>query len=311
MSITEKMKAQTFGVEIEMYNIHRMRAAEITADFFCTHRCEYTHGGYKTWSAWDDKGREWKFSRDSSIRTSCDNEKCELVTPILGYEDIENLQELLRQLRHAGAKSDPEHGCGIHIHVGGEGHTAQSLRNLVNIMAAHEDILINAIRIPTSRSDHYCKTVDPTFLQELNTKKPRNLRALENVWYGSQYYSGFRYEHYNETRYHMLNLHSFFHGHGTVEFRLFQFDDPDAQSKGGLHAGKIKSYIQLALALSQAAKEAKSASPTKVQMDNQKYAMRTWLLRLGFIGDEFSTARKWLTDRLPGDAAFRHGRKQA
>jgi hypothetical protein len=36
--------------------------------------------------------------------------------------------------------------------------------------------------------------------------------------------------------------------------------------------------------------------------------MRTWLLRLGFIGEEFKTAREFLTKNLEGDAAFRHGR---
>ena len=36
--------------------------------------------------------------------------------------------------------------------------------------------------------------------------------------------------------------------------------------------------------------------------------MRTWLLRLGFIGDEFKTAREILTKRLAGDTAFRNGR---
>ena len=39
-----------------------------------------------------------------------------------------------------------------------------------------------------------------------------------------------------------------------------------------------------------------------------KPEMRTWLLRLGFIGDEFKTARELLTKRLSGDGAFRNGR---
>ena len=39
-------------------------------------------------------------------------------------------------------------------------------------------------------------------------------------------------------------------------------------------------------------------------------AMRTWLLRLGFIGDEFKTARELYTKRLEGDTAFRNGRPQ-
>jgi hypothetical protein len=36
--------------------------------------------------------------------------------------------------------------------------------------------------------------------------------------------------------------------------------------------------------------------------------MRTWLMRLGFIGEEFVTAREILTKNLEGDAAFRFGR---
>ena len=314
MSITDNMKDQTFGVEIEMYGISRQNAAQVAASYFGTNNSAHIGGGcYDVWSAWDQQGREWQFSRDSSIRAANELEKCELVTPILYYSDIETLQELIRQLRHKGARSNPNHGCGVHIHVGGDGHTAQSLRNLVNIMAAHEDILINAIQIASSRTYQYCKPVDPNFLQKVNSVKPKNLQAFEDIWYQSQNSDIMRTLHYNNSRYHMLNLHSFFNGHGTVEFRLFQFDNPNPNGhyKGGLHAGKLKSYIQLALALNQAAKEAKSTQPTKVQMENQKYAMRTWLLRLGFIGPEFETARKWLLDRLSGDAAYRHGRPAA
>ena len=42
--------------------------------------------------------------------------------------------------------------------------------------------------------------------------------------------------------------------------------------------------------------------------ENPKFAMRTWLIRLGMVGAEFSTARSFLTKNLDGDAAFRYGR---
>ena len=93
----------------------------------------------------------------------------------------------------------------------------------------------------------------------------------------------------------MLNLHATF-TKGTVEFRLFQFDAPADGKKNGLHAGQLKSYIQFALALSQMAKEVKTASPKPQQNENPKYAMRTWLLRLGFIGEEFKATPR--NDRL-------------
>ena len=105
----------------------------------------------------------------------------------------------------------------------------------------------------------------------------------------------------------MLNLHATF-TKGTVEFRLFQFDAPAGGKQNGLHAGQLKSYIQLCLAISHKALTAKSASPARPQTDNPKYTFRCWLLRLGFIGEEFATAREVLTKRLAGDASFRHGR---
>ena len=306
-----EMKNQTIGVEVEMNNITRQKAAKVAADFFGTGRYENTAGrnGYSTWSAWDAQGREWKFQKDVSI-AGPDEQKCELVTPILTYGDIETLQELCRQLRHAGAKSDASRGCGVHIHIGAQGHTPQSLRNLANIMASHESLIAEALKLDRSRMSRYCRTVDPNFLAKVNSRKPKTMAQLADIWYTSHGASYGRNQHYNDSRYHMLNLHATF-TKGTVEFRLFQFDEPTAERRGGIHAGQLKSYIQLCLALSQMAKDVRTASPKPQQDENPKYAMRTWLLRLGFIGEEFATARDFLTRNLSGDTAFRHGRAAA
>ena len=300
------MKTQTIGCEVEMTCITRKAAARIAADFFGTGRFEYTGYHYSTWSAWDAQGREWKFMSDSSIRTQ-NGEACELVTPILKYEDIETLQELIRRLRRAGARSDYTLGCGVHIHIGAQGHTPQTLRNLANIMAGHETLIAEAIKVDRRRMSQYCQTVDPDFLKQLNKKKPSTMAELADIWYNSQGCGYRRDAHYNNSRYHMLNLHATF-TKGTVEFRLFQFDPPADGKKNGLHAGKLKSYIQLCLAMSQMAKEVRTASPKEQQKDNKKFAMRTWLIRLGFVGEEFATAREVLTENLSGDTAFRFGR---
>ena len=304
----EEMKKQTIGVEVEMNSITRQKAAQVAAEFFGTGRYEYTAGrnGYETWSAWDEQGREWKMQKDVSI-AGPDSQKCELVTPILTYGDIETLQELIRRLRKAGAKSDYTRGCGVHIHIGAKGHTPQTLRNLANIMASHESLLKDALALDEYRVGRYCRPVDENFLKEVNKKKPKTMAKLADIWYTSQGEGYGRGQHYNGSRYHMLNLHATF-TKGTVEFRLFQFDAPSDGKLNGLHAGQLKSYIQLCLALSQMAKEVRSASAKPQQNENPKYAMRTWLLRLGFIGEEFATARDILTRRLSGDAAFRSGR---
>src|SRR5699024_1745290 len=155
-----------------------------------------------------------------------------------------------------------------------------------------------------------CRTLDQLNKKLANHRNPSTITLIAEFWYNSHDANFSRINHYNDSRYHMLNYHATF-TKGTVEFRLFQFDEPTGERRGGLHAGQLKSYIQLCLALSQMAKTLKTASPKPQQNENPKYTMRTWLLRLGFIGDEFKTAREILTKRLAGDTAFRHGREAA
>ncbi len=307
----EAMKQQTIGVEVEMNNITRESAAKLAATYFGTGRYEYTGGrnGYSTWSAWDSDGREWKFQKDVSIQGE-DSKKCELTSPVLHYNDIPLLQELIRQLRHAGAKSDATRGCGVHIHIGAQGHTPQTLRNLANIMASHEELIADALNLNHYRMDRYCRTIDPRFVTEPNHKKPKTMAQLADIWYGSQNADYGRNQHYNSSRYHMTNYHAVF-TKGTIEFRCFEFESPHDGKLGGLHAGRLRAYIQLCLALSQMAKDVKTASPKPQQIENPRFAMRTWLMRMGFIGEEFATARDILTKNLDGDAAFRHGRQAA
>lgn len=204
----EEMKKQTIGVEVEMNNITRNKAAKIAANFFGTGRYENTadRNGYYTWSAYDEQGREWKFQKDVSI-AGPDSEKCEMVTPILTYADIETLQELIRRLRKSGAKSDSTRGCGVHIHIGANGHTAQTLRNLANIMASHESLLSEALNLDGDRIRRYCRTVDIRFLEQVNRRKPKTMSELADVWYKSHDENYGRNHHYNGSRYHMLNLH--------------------------------------------------------------------------------------------------------
>ena len=49
----------------------------------------------------------------------------------------------------------------------------------------------------------------------------------------------------------------------------------------------------------------RGASRIKRQPENEKYTFRTWLLRLGLIGDEFKTARQHLLKNLEGNIAWR------
>lgn len=294
------MRTQRFGIEIEMTGITREKAAEAIAQYFGTESF-YIGTYYKTYGAKDRQGRTWKATYDSSItaqkksggRTvrATDEYKCEVVSPILTYEDLPDLQEIVRQLRHKGAFVNSQ--CGIHIHVDASRYTPQTLRNLVNIIASKEDILYKALRIDPARM-RWCKKTNEKLIEAINRKKPETMEALKDIWYAGSF--GGRDEHYNETRYHGLNLHSTF-TKGTVEFRLFN---------STTHAGEIKAYIQFCLAVSHQALTQKKASARKTVTDNEKYAFRCWMLRLGLSGDEFKTCRLHFLKHLEGNSAWRN-----
>ncbi|SHH59095.1 amidoligase family protein [Clostridium grantii] len=297
------MKNQTIGVEIEMTGITREKAAEITSKLLGG-EVKRLFDTYDTYEIKAPDRRIWKIMSDASIKTMEKKKgtlipanrsySVELVTPILKYDDdIETLQEIVRQLRHEGAISESKLQCGIHIHIGGKDHTPNTLKNLVNLMAAKEDLIYKSLEIDPARV-RYCKKVNEDLIETINKKKPKTLSQLADIWYNG-YGVENRSRHYHSSRYHGLNLHSTF-TKGTIEFRLFN---------GTLHAGKIRSYIVFCLAISHQALKQKSASAKRTHTDNEKYTFRCWLLRLGLIGDEFKNCRQHLMKSLDGNSAWR------
>lgn len=278
-----------------MTGITRSAAAKIIGDYLGA-SAVHVGGCYDTYTVEDSTGRKWKVVSDSSIhcqsrggREAGNPYSVEVVSPICKYEDIERVQEIIRSLRHGGARVNDS--CGIHVHVDASPHTPQTLRNIANIMASKEDLLYKALQIKVER-EYYCKKADLRFLDEVNAQRPKTMEQMERLWYNGA--SG-RYDHYDSTRYHALNLHSVF-SKGTIEFRMFN---------STLHAGEVKSYIQLCLAISHQALVQQRAMRTRTHSSNEKYTFRTWLLRLGLIGDEFKTARQHLLKNLEGNIAWR------
>lgn len=295
------MKTTFFGIEIEMSGLTRATAASTVAELL-NGTVTKANDHYDTYKVTDRQDRVWKLMSDASI--TCQKKvdgrmvpasreySVELVSPKLTYEnDIDTLQEIVRRLRKAGAVTSGTEG--IHIHLDGSNHTPRSIKNFVNIIASKNDLFYKALEIEPSRA-RYCQKIDSDLVEKIKAKKPTTFQQLEEIWYAG--YSGNRTTHYHESRYCFLNLHSFFYGVGTVELRGFN---------STLHAGKIRSYIILALALNQQALTQKCASAKKNQTENEKFAMRTYLNRIGFIGDEFKNCREHLTAALSGSAAWR------
>ena len=181
------MREQKFGIEIELTGLTRQKAAEVIAKYLGS-SCQYDGGYYEEYSVYDNQGRKWKVMYDSSIVArkkdgthGGDEYKVEFVSPICEYADIPTIQEIVRQLRHAGAIAGEK--CGIHVHVNAAPHNAKSLRNITNIMYSKEDLIYKALQVDVNREHRYCKKVEEDFLQSLNRKKPKTLAEVSNIWY--------------------------------------------------------------------------------------------------------------------------------
>lgn len=76
---------------------------------------------------------------------------------------------------------------------------------------------------------------------------------------------------------------------------------------GEIDADHAQAYMNLIVQLCAMAKNSKRITAKDTPTDNEKYAFRCFLLRLGFIGDGFKRYRKILLEKLDGSSAFRNG----
>ena len=116
------------------------------------------------------------------------------------------------------------------------------------------------------------------------------------------------------------NLHSLIAAKGRLIRRALGVDCLPVQVEAGtvsfpwfegraLDAGEVKAYAHLISALCDMARNQKRITAKEKDSDNNKYAFRCFLLRLGFIGAEFKEERKILLRNLTGSSAFKSGSK--
>ena len=84
----------------------------------------------------------------------------------------------------------------------------------------------------------------------------------------------------------------------TVSFHWFtEMPEPEA----------VKAYTHFIAALGKMSRDLKRISATEKEVDNEKYAFRCFLLRLGFIGSEYKAERKILLQNLSGNSSWKNG----
>ena len=281
------MRNLRFGIEIETIGLSRQALATAIQTA--------TGGSIDGEAVTDTQGRTWRVVPDGSLSGNLNGE---IVSPILGWDDMELLQNVVRAVRHAGARTDAS--TGIHIHVDGSRFDVKATTYLVKSIHKQERLLEHALGVAEHRLNRYCRPIEASFIERIEARRSSTMSALREAWYGHMNSNPSRFDH---SRYHGLNLNSLFF-RGTIEFRYFN---------GSLHAGEVKSYVQLVLAIASKALTAKAASSKRRDFNpaTAKYDFRVLLLSLGMIGPEFKTARLHLLKRLAGSAAWKHTRPAA
>jgi hypothetical protein len=284
-----------FGIEIETVKITRQKTAEAIQSVVGGN-IAHEGGTYDCYSVTDLRGKKWKVVRDASLSSVPPNLQSEIVSPILTYEDIPQLQEVVRAAKRAGTRINRQ--CGCHIHLDASAFDTQKLANFAKIFYKQENLILHALGVKQQRLQHYTRPISDDFIQQIETRRPKTRDDLNRIWYG---YHNTNPQHYDQSRYRTVNFHNVWY-RGTVELRLFE---------STLHAGRIKAYLQFALSLGLKALRSKAASSKKRDFNpsSAKYDFRVFLISsLKMNGEEFKTARYHLLKNMPGDAAWKNGR---
>ena len=116
------------------------------------------------------------------------------------------------------------------------------------------------------------------------------------------------------------NLKNLVEGKGTLMKKAFKadsleivFDDEKVSFPWFelIDSDHFNAYTQFISAITKMAREQKRILGKERTVENEKYAFRCFLLRLGFIGDDYKLTRKILLENLEGSAAFKTKKEEA
>lgn len=193
----------------------------------------------------------WKVVYDGSVGSNGG----ELVSPPMNWdttqanEDLHKACEILQRMDCTTSER-----CGIHVHVDARDLTPTQAAQVGVWGHDYEDQLY---RLASSGWGHirpeglrnYCKPITDETCEAL--LKVTDESSFARAWYQSSYMA--RSDHYNATRYHCVNLHSWAY-RGTVEFRVFN---------SSLSARRISTYISLCVGVVSSTRDGKATRPTK------------------------------------------------
>lgn len=224
---------RTFGVEIEFYGLEYfltpMDSGIIKPYNISSKACDGRRFLQLCHDAQLEVGTEvnsWHFEQDTSVRgQGRTTYGAELISPILsGLEGLIKVYKAFLFLNEIEGV-DIDQSCGFHVHhgVNREVYGCEQLRELIKIVHPLERLFY--LLIPGGRQNtSTCRPIEidvAAFLQACPTECDPDSCPIKKLWYSpANRYDPkeAKYPRYDKTRYHGLNLHSYWY-RSTIEFR--------------------------------------------------------------------------------------------
>ncbi|MDR3541437.1 MAG: virulence factor [Desulfosporosinus sp.] len=187
----------------------------------------------------------------------------------------ESLRTVLDTLKTAGATAEGNGAVTLSI----EGHTGNTLRNVVNLIWTKQSLIQKALGWVTN-------IVPAGLVKAINAVPIDTLEEFAEVI--NEAIDAGKIEGESELEFDLADR--------IVSFSFFN---------ASLDADEVLSFATLCQKLSEQAKQQKFSSIKQKETPNECYSMRCFLLKLGFIGKEYKIERKILLSKLDGNSAFR------
>jgi len=193
----------------------------------------------------------------------------------LGDEVQMNEVEIHETSQNSETTNLLEELSGVEVKMNFEDPTADSLKNIINMLYSKQRLIMMAFETEEA-------LMDDGFAEDLNKPEIKDLEALKEALeeLGTNRCPGFQIDFDEKT--FTFKLHS---------------------SK--LNPDRIKAFQDLCVLIVRYGRTLNRTSFKQAQDDNPKYALRTWLIRIGMNGPEYKETRKTLLKHLEGSGAFR------
>lgn len=219
-------------------------------------------------------------------------------SPPTEYKNSNALELAFSAMKCLNASTGQNYKCGVTFQINADEYTPRKIQNIVNVFSSRQKLIFKSLSLEEKHTQYFSK-LNTQFSKTIYEKNPQTIPELQQIW--NEIVS---LNPRPDERYIIncgLNIDRFF----TDKVIQFTF------SGKNLVWERVQSLMALCLAMDNEALKRNRTKFIEASIDNEKFAIRTWLNRIGLKGLKFKRQRKYLMENLSGNSAWRSGQAPA